>query len=194
VVAATAPFDGSLRDGGPLPIWSLEAAQKTAADLAPGLLAWRAATPQGYLVEAEYTRPEDEAGAIAGAGAEQWRLVFAAPSGSQHAVLAQLRLGVPVAVDLPQAEAYPATVPPLESQPDEVLSAAGAIAAWQQHVGSTAVPTGLRWTPLLNDRWYVLGEVLAMCGADGCQGTVGMEMPFRYDSGAAETGEHPLSA
>jgi hypothetical protein len=191
-VATTAPFDGALRDGGPLPIWSLEQAQETAADLAPGLLAWRALNPQGYLVEAEYTRAEEEAGAIAGVGAEQWRLVFAAPSGSQHAVLAQRRGGVPVAVDLPQAEVYPATVPPLASHPDELLSAAGAIAAWRQHAGATAVPTGLRWTPLLNDRWYVLGLVRGMCGPDGCQATVWMEMPFRYDSGAAETGEHPV--
>ncbi|MGH2711737.1 MAG: hypothetical protein ACRDH9_11100 [Actinomycetota bacterium] len=191
-VGATAPFDGALRDGGPLPIWSLEGAQETAAELAPGLLAWRAANPDGYLVEAEYTRPEDEAGAVAGVGAEQWRLVFAAPSGSQHAVLAQLRLGVATAVDLPQGQAYPATVPPLASHPDEVMTAAGAIAAWRQHSGSSAVPTGLRWTPLHNDRWFVLGEVRGLCTEDGCQATIGMEMPFRYDSGAAETGEHPV--
>ncbi|HYH27981.1 MAG TPA: hypothetical protein VEA19_04285, partial [Actinomycetota bacterium] len=88
---------------------------------------------------------------------------------------------------------YPATVPDLSSWREPVLTPAGAIAAWRLHAGDGAVPSHLRWEPLLpGGRWWVGGAIDASCGADGCQGSVMMELPIRTDTGAPETGEHPL--
>lgn len=188
LTAVSAPFAGVLRDGGPLPVWSVEEAQ-AAADGAPGLRAWRVLHPGGYLVEAHFAGPGD-AGALAEAAADQWRLTYAAPGGAQHTVLVQRRQ-VPVAVDQPEAGDYPHPVPALASWPEEILTAAGAVAAWQQHSGFAAVATALRWEPLRNARWHVTGSVAGSCG-EGCAATVGMEMPYRFDTGAAQTGEHPM--
>ncbi|HYH27455.1 MAG TPA: hypothetical protein VEA19_01620, partial [Actinomycetota bacterium] len=101
-----ATFGGKMPDGGALPLWSLDAAQKV-AEGAPGLKAWRVANPDGYLVSASYRRPEDETGAMAGIGAAEWTLTFAAPSRSQHRVVAQRRLDVATAIDQPTIDPYP---------------------------------------------------------------------------------------
>ena len=182
VLAARAPFDGDLPDGGPLPVWSLEEAQEAAA-LAPGLVAWQLLHPDGYLVEAHWN-PEGLAG-------DEWRLVYAAPGGDQHAVLAKRVADVGVAADLPQADPYPFPVPALSAWPEAVLTPADALAVWHQRAGAEAELVGLRWEPLLNHAWHVVGRLDASCG-DGCTGTVDVQTAFRYDTGAAETGEHPL--
>lgn len=183
VLAARAPFDGDLPDGGPLEVWSLEEAQDAAA-LAPGLLAWRLLHPDGYLVEAHAT----PAGAQA---ADEWRLAYAAPGGDQHVVLAERVGGVAAAVDVPQTEAYPHPVPALSAWPPAVLTPADALAIWRQRAGTEAELVSLRWEPLLNHAWHVVGSLDASCG-ENCAATVGVQIAFRYDTGAAETGEHPL--
>jgi len=193
LLAAPRPFDGSLRDGGPLEIFGIEAAQEAAA-LAPGLLGWRLANPAGYLVEAAYTPARlDEPGATAGAGADRWRLTYAAPSGAQHQVSVERRADVAVPVDLPQALAYPRPVPALASWPQQVMTPAGAIAAWRQLAGPDAPLNGLSWQPLLSHRWHVLSELRFDCEQEPCATALsGLDMMFDVASGAAEEGLHPV--
>ncbi|HVM11353.1 MAG TPA: hypothetical protein VM638_02595, partial [Actinomycetota bacterium] len=125
------------------------------------------------------------------AGTFRWRLVYAAPGGAQHQVVTTEAAGQVVAVDRPSVGDYPAPVPPLAEMPSEVVSPAGAVAAWRAIAGPRAWLTGLRWQPLLDDRWYVMGGVEARCGGTPC-GTLFMQMPFDHDTGAAGTGEFPL--
>jgi hypothetical protein len=187
VLGSPVPFDGSLRDGGALPFPGVEWAQE-AAGLAPGLLAWRLVHPDGYLVEAEYLAPET---AGLAAGTHRWRLVYASPSGDHHQVTVSRQGEVGLPLDEPQVGAYPAPVPPLSSMPAQVVSPAGALAAWQAISAGGGRLVAMRWQPLLDYRWYVQGGVDVYCDGAEC-GDLYMEIPFDYETGAAGTGEAPL--
>lgn len=186
VAAPPVPFDGSLLDGGPVEVPSVEAAQDAAA-LSPGLLAWRLANPGGYLVEAELLTAELE-----GLPSDRWRLVYAAPGGSAHEVQVVMGAPVPVPVDVPVAEPYPATVPPLVAWPDQVASLAGALAAWRAVAGPEARLAGVRWQPLLDENWYVTGGVTILCDGADCGDLYG-EIAIDVRTAAVGTGEHPVT-
>ena len=188
------PFDGTLRDGGPLPMMGLEEAQAAAAD-APGLTAWRLAHPGGYLVQADYLPPErDELALVTlGVEGERWLLTHADPSGAQHVVEVARREGLLMALDRPQAEAYPSPVPPLEEWPAEVVPPAGAIAAWRGLAGQEARLVDLHWHPLLDRRWHVGSELDLDCADPPCGVAVtGLVMTFHIETGAALEGLHPV--
>jgi hypothetical protein len=187
VAAPPAPFGGRLGDGGASGLPSVEAAQDAAA-LAPGLAAWRLANPAGYLVEAELLlgtyqgSPEQ---------ADRWRLVYAAPGGASHAVEVTTRTPVPVPVDLPSADPYPATVPPLASWPAEVATLGGVVSAWRRVAGQADLEA-IHWQPLLDGNWYLTGGVGITCDGAPCGDLYG-ELAVDHRTGALGTGEHPLA-
>ena len=189
VTGAAVPFGGRLRDGGAVSVPSVEDAQDAAA-LAPGLAAWRLTNPAGYLVEAELLL-----GGYQGLPpeADRWRLVYAAPGGAAHSVEVAMRGPVPVAVDVPVAEAYPAAVPSLASWPAEIASLAGVVESWRRIAGPGARLEGLRWQPVLDDHWYVIGGVGITCDGAPCGDLYG-EIAIEVATGALGTGEHPLPA
>jgi hypothetical protein len=194
VQAAPVPFDGALRDGGPLQIWSLEEAQEAAGE-APGLIAWRVLHPDGYLVEAAYipAAQDEQALNALGLAGERWSLTFAEPSGDQHRVETSTRGGVVTAVDMPQAEGYPNPVPPLSAWPAQVASPSGVIASWRSLAGPGARLSGLRWEPLLDRRWHVVSELDFDCQQEPCGTAVsGLDMTFDHETGAAAEGLHPV--
>lgn len=194
VLASPLPFDGSLRDGGPLELFGVEEAQDAAA-AAPGLAAWRLLHPDAYLVEADYAavHRDDQTLVTLGLAAEQWRLTYAAPSGSQHQVVIRRREGAVTTLDMPQVEPYPADVPPLATWPAEMVPPAGAIAAWRSLAGPEARLGELRWEPLLDHRWHVVSELPMDCEQEPCGTAVtGLDMMFDVETGAATEGLHPM--
>lgn len=188
VAAPPVSFGGSLLDGGQNELPSIEAAQDAAA-LSPGLLAWRLAHPDGYLVEAELLTAELQR---LPEGTDRWRLVYAEPSGAAHEVQVTTGSPVPIPVDVPRPNGYPSAVPHLTAWPGQVASLAGALGAWRTVAGPDARLVGVRWQPLLDENWYMTGGVNILCDGAGCGDLYG-EIAVDVRTAALGTGEHPIT-